>query len=296
MPKALIREPLVWFFIIGSAIFIMKGLWTEKPVDYQIRITEKDVSRIRSQWEAQSSKPLSDKELKSLIDGHVREEMLYREAIRLGLDQNDVIIRRRLVQKLKFLVEDVSKVRNPTDAVLREFFEKHSDKYFLPARISFSHLYFNTEKRGAALSNDLRMTMARLNEKAGNKVLSEIKWLGSGDPFMLPSTYKELTQSEAANLLGHAFANAIFKLNADNLWHGPVSSGFGEHLVRITGITPARQPDFEKVKKLVAKDFATAQRAKAAKDLINELEKKYRVFIDVLNEQPRRKQRGISKG
>jgi len=98
MPKALIREPLVWFVIIGSVIFILKNLWTEKPVDYQIRITEKDVSRIRSQWEAQSAKPLSEKDLNSLIDSHVREEMLYREAVRLGLDQNDVIIRRLRLQ------------------------------------------------------------------------------------------------------------------------------------------------------------------------------------------------------
>jgi parvulin-like peptidyl-prolyl isomerase len=217
-----------------------------------------------------------------LIDGHVQEEMLYREAIRLGLDQNDVIIRRRLIQKLKFLVEDVSKATNPTDAVLRGFFEKHPDKYFLPARISFSHLYFNKEKRGAALSHELRITMIRLNKKAGDKDLSEIKWLGSGDPFMLRSTYNGLTLSETANLFGRAFANAVFKLDADNLWYGPVSSGFGEHLVRVSSFTHARQPDFDEVKKLVAKDFAITQRAQATTDLINELEKKYQVFIDVL--------------
>jgi parvulin-like peptidyl-prolyl isomerase len=124
--------------------------------------------------------------------------------------------------------------------------------------------------------------MVKLNENAGDKHLSEIKRLGGGDPFMLRSTYKGLTLSEAANLFGRAFANAVFKLDADNLWHGPVSSGFGEHLVRLSRFTHARPPDFDEVKKLVAKDFAIAQRAQATKDLINELEKKYQVFIDVL--------------
>jgi peptidyl-prolyl cis-trans isomerase C len=285
MVKKVFGEPLVWFMIIGTVIFFLKNTWLKEEGDYQIRVTQNDVSRIRSQWEAQSTKPLSEIELRSLLEDYVLEEILYREAIRLGLDQNDVIIRRRLVQKLQFLVEDVSKKEIPTTSKLQTFFNKHSDLYVLLPRISFSHLYFNRKKRGATTDEDLRLMRAKLNEEAIAGDASKINRTDAGDPFMLQFTYHQITPDETANLFGRAFADAIFKLKADRQWHGPVESGYGAHLVTVSSYAAARYPSFEEARDKVTMDFEKARREQVDRDMKRKLRKKYQIFMDVNNSE-----------
>jgi len=285
MLKKVFGEPLVWFMLLGAIIFFLKYTWLKEEGDYQIRVTQNDVSRIRSQWEAQSTKPLSEIELRSLLEDFVLEEILYREAVRLELDQNDVIIRRRLVQKLQFLVEDVSNKDLPTTSTLQPYFNKHLDQYTLSPRISFSHLYFNRKKPGTTTDKDLRLMKAKLNEEAIHGGTSKINLTGAGDPFMLPFAYHQITPDKTAYLFGRAFADAIFKLKADNQWHGPVASGYGAHLVMVSSYAAARHPSFEEVRDKVSADFEKARREKVDRDMKKKLRKKYQVFMDVYSSE-----------
>ena len=279
MVKKILQEPLLWFLMIGAAIFVTQGMWSNDNAEYRINITQDDVARIRSQWEAQSSQPLSEQALGAFIDQHVQEEMLYREALRLGLDRHDVIIRRRLIQKLQFLIEDVAETADPTDAALRQFFANHQAQYVLPARISFSHIFFNPERRSGDVRRVMHTTMTRLNDRQRDTPLSATEWASSGDPFMLRQTYTDRTQSDIANLFGSTFAAALFKLQADQLWQGPLGSGYGEHLVKVERFTPARSMVFEEARKSVIKDFLHVRRKQTNQDFMKRLESKYHVEI-----------------
>ena len=279
MVKNVLQEPLFWFFLIGSAIFLMEGMWSHDDAAYRINITKDDVARIRSQWAIQTSEPLSEQALSALIDEHVREEIHYREALRLGLDRHDVIIRRRLIQKLQFLFEDISEREHPTDSELRQFFANHKAQYVLPARISFSHIFFNPERRRGDLRREMQTTMTRLNDRQRDKRLAATEWASSGDPFMLRHTYTDLTQSDIAHLFGATFAAALFQIKTVQLWQGPIRSGYGEHLVQVERFTADRLMSFAEARERVLKDFLNIWRKQSNQDFMKQIERKYQVEI-----------------
>src|SRR5262245_34872097 len=152
----LLREPLIQFLALGLLLFI--GYRTLHPMagpqPGRIELTADDLRQIGLAWVAQGRPAPTPAEMQSLVDGRVREEILYREALALGLDKDDTIVRRRMAQKMGFLFEDVAALREPTDDELRAWFEKNAARFTLPARATFRHLYFSPDRRGQHARDD----------------------------------------------------------------------------------------------------------------------------------------------
>ena len=136
-------------------------------------------------------------ELQNMIDSFIREEILYREAVAMGLEERDSIIRRRLAQKMEFMFKDLAEMNPPTDLELQDYLADHSEKYIIPVRISYTHVYFNSDRRGEKAEMDVKRVLEEL--KAGNQKPSETPHLG--DPFLLRSYYPRLLPSQIHRLL-----------------------------------------------------------------------------------------------
>ncbi|MCZ6618824.1 MAG: peptidylprolyl isomerase [Gammaproteobacteria bacterium] len=253
------REPLVYFLLAGVTLFFVSGIIDSSTEDYRIELSEADLNRLSDQWQAQMGRLPSTGELDGLTEQWIREEVLYREAMRLGLDNNDVIIRRRLVQKLTFLTEDIATSEPAPPDALRAFYDDHIERYTDPDRYSFSHRYFSSERREDA-EVDARAALADQNVP--------------GDPFMLQRNYAERSLREVGELFGREFAESLAKLPIGK-WSGPIRSAYGWHLVDIQRHLPAAPREFGEVTNKVSNDLRLKRREEANRAFYEDLKKRY---------------------
>ncbi len=152
--RRLLREPLVHFLLIGAVLFGLYSLTQSgRPgtaPSKEIRLSLDEIAQLTVLHQSQWRRPPTPQELERMVENKVQQEILYREALAMGLDKDDEIVKRRMAQKMQFLAEDVSAAREPTTAELRSWFEKNSAKFAQPPRLSFRHLYFSPDRRGAA--------------------------------------------------------------------------------------------------------------------------------------------------
>ncbi|TPG62839.1 peptidyl-prolyl cis-trans isomerase, partial [Pseudomonas arsenicoxydans] len=149
--KRCLREPLLHFLIAGFGLFVLYGGLHSSAINQdpqRIEITPDDIQRIEISWLARWQRPPTDQQLQGMLDDYVKEEILYREALKLGLEKDDTIIRRRLAQKMDFLAEDVASLREPAPGVLEAWYNQHQDQYAPPPLATFHHLFFASDKRG----------------------------------------------------------------------------------------------------------------------------------------------------
>jgi len=272
-----IREPLVHFVVIGAAISGLYGLMRDAPDDAaadRIVVTTGDIERLGSLWHKQRQRPPTAEELRGLIAGHIREEVLYREALALGLDRDDTIVRRRLAQKFEFLTEDLAAAREPTAAELVAFFDANRNRYLVPPRLSFTQLYFNPDRRGAGVEGDAGVALASLRGESPETSAVEL-----GDSFMLDERYEQRTPQEIEGIFGREFAEAVSRLDS-GVWSGPVTSGYGLHLVRIDERIESRLPALAEVAAEVRNDWAYDQRRQANDAIYQRLLSRYSVVIE----------------
>ena len=262
-----LKDPLAVFLLLGAVIFAVDALGPD-PDDERIEVGVLDIARLSDQWRAQMGRDPTETELAGLVDAHVREEMLVREALKMGLDVNDVIIRRRLAQKLTFLTEDLALLEPATDAQLGAFFEADAERYRVPARFTFSHVYFSPDRRETA----------RADAEAALPEVTADNWRTIGDPFMLRRTYAHVTVADIRKDFGTAFSEALPELEG-GAWLGPVESGYGFHLVRIDRRTASRLPEFAEVRARVATDYDSKRRSDANDTYYETLAAQYRVEI-----------------
>ena len=262
------RDPLFLFLLIGAAVFAA-DVWLSGDDDRAVMVTQPQIDRLAALWQTQTGRPPSDTELTALIDDHVREEIMVREAKRLDLDQDDTIIRRRLAQKLMFLTEDVATLAAPADDELKRYFDDHRARYATPAVITFSHIYFSPDRREDA-GVAAKQALAQLDPEA---------WRQTGDPFMLGRTYAHASVARIERDFGDAFAAALQPLSADGAWQGPVESVFGFHLLRIDAKSPAQGRTFDAVAARVTADFDAERRAAANKAYFDDLKAQYDVVL-----------------
>jgi hypothetical protein len=225
----LLREPLVHFLVIGAAIFVLYGLMGQQDAEEQertITISAGEIGWLTDTWKKRWNRPPTAEERNGLIKQYLRERILYREAVAMGLDRDDTVIRRRLAQKLEFLTQDLISPQPPTEDELRTYFETHMDRYQPPDLITMTHVFLDPDKRGDQTLKDAETIKAKLNalEQPPQDARS------FGDPFMLQSYYPERSEAELAKLFGRGFTEPVFKLEPQQ-WHGPVLSGYGVHLV-----------------------------------------------------------------
>ncbi|HEU4342242.1 MAG TPA: peptidylprolyl isomerase [Candidatus Binatia bacterium] len=275
--KQLIREPLVQFLIIGAVLFglyRLPGGEAAPGTSNRIVITAGDIEQMRAIFARQWHRPPTEEDLKGLIAARVQEEALYREALAMGLDRDDTIIRRRLAQKLEFLTEDVSDLGNPTDAELTEFFKEHGDRYQVPSRLSFEHIYFSVGKRGKRAEQDAKNDLARLRAGAAVAVADEM-----GDAFLLEYAHKRATLEEIDKIFGSGFAGELTKIPLRE-WQGPIASGYGLHLVKVDEHETSRASRLDAVREQVKRDWLDARRRQIKEAAFKKLRERYEVVVD----------------
>ena len=231
-------------------------------------------------WSKKWNRPPSETEWKGLVDSYIKEEVYYREALALGLDQNDTVLRRRLMQKMDFLSNDIAELNQPDEAALNKYFLDNQEKYELPARVSFTHIYFSLDKRGAKAVEDAKSVLSGLNA---------LRATDKGDSFMLEYDFNQETPFEVERLFGRVFANQLFTLET-NTWQGPIESGYGLHLVRISEKIDARMPALDYVIDKVHTDLMFAQRQKINNEIYERFKEQYEIVVE-----DRPKQLGMAK-
>jgi hypothetical protein len=268
-------EPLFHFLLIGGAIFGFYVAVSDAPVsesENQVIVTASDIEGLRGIWERQWQRPPTPDELRELIEQHVREEILYREALALGLERDDTVVRRRLAQKFEFLTEDVAASRDPTDAELAAYFEANRERYRVPEQTSFTQVYFSRDRRGAAVQQDASLALASLRD--GSPVTAS----NLGDGSMLDDAYREKTPQEIEAAFGRDFAAAL-SAHEPGTWFGPVASGYGLHLVRIDERIAGRLPALSEIERRVWADWSYEQRRQANDEIYRRLLDRYSVVI-----------------
>jgi hypothetical protein len=274
----LLREPLTQFLLMGLLLFVVYDIRQRyagpgERTD-RIELTDDDLRQIALAWVAQGRPAPSPEEMRSLVDARVREEILYREALALGLDENDTIVRRRLAQKMEFLFEDVARLRDPSADELRRWFERHADRFALPARVTFRLLYFSPDRRGPRAHEDAALALERLAGKA----IDAPETAALGDPFMFQDYYGDRTPDDVARTFGPGFARAVFDV-APGRWVGPVESGYGWHLLWVDSVTPGRVPTFEEVEPDVRTAWIEEQRAGIREEAFAAMRARYEVAL-----------------
>jgi len=271
--RGILKTPLLWFLVLGAALFLLDGLQRQRA-GQTIHITRGDIQRIRDQWQAQSGKPVTQDMLNALIQEQIQQRRLYREALALGLDQDDVIVRRRLAQKLRFLTEDLNAETEPDEAAVKTYFEQQRALYTLPSRLSFHHIYFSREVRGNHASEDAIRALAQL--QSGQ--IAQTNWQKLGDPFMLGRIFQQRSTASLSQQFGQPFVEALLN-HVDQGWIGPVESALGIHLVQVDDFQPARLPALDEVRARVLEDYRVSQRALSYQHYLATLGKKYPVVI-----------------
>ena len=272
------REPLVHFLVLGALLFGLFALVNDEASSKspnQIEITSADVDQLRERWTRQWNRPPTETELKGLIKSHIREEVLYREGLALGLDQNDTIIRRRLAQKMEFLAEDLADQVEPTDEELEWYFDRNQDQYLVPARFSFTHVYFSVDQRGDSTERDARRLLAHLQTNDATSLRAS----GQGDRFMLQYDFVGKTEQEVAKLFGRHFAERLLEVQVGS-WQGPIESGYGLHLVRIHDKVEPRLPELNEVRDRIQFDLVSERRRETNKRVYQRLKARYEIVVE----------------
>ncbi len=269
-----LREPLVHFLAIGAVLFTAAGLISgpkgNAPGD-AITISEGQVAQLAESYRLLAGRLPSREELTSLVDDFVTEEISYREAVAMGLDADDTIVRRRMRQKLEFLIEDANASEEPGEADLAAWLAGHAADYRLPERRAIRQVLLAADRRGETIRSDAEALLARLKSGADPSKL--------GDPSMLPSAMPLTTEEGVAGQFGEDFAASVFA-NPGKTWFGPVASPFGEHLVLVMQTEAGREAVLEDVRDKVRSDLIESRRDQARDEFQERMRKRYHVRID----------------
>ena len=273
--KRLIREPLVHFILIATAIFIAYGVISDRRVsDAQtIVVTASDIDRMAALFTSEAGALPSEQDMRAMISDHIEQQALAREARRLGLAEGDTVVERRLAQKMMFMVTDMEAVTSPQPGELEDWFSQNEALFVEPDRVSFQHVFF-------ANANDPRLDVTRQALAADPE-----SWRSRGDPFMLQRAYSELPEREIARLFGVSFAEQISRLPADSeSWSEALDSALGIHLVRVIARRDGGLPDLERIRERVQTRWQEDQSRAQARAAIRTIVDRYSVEIEGVSE------------
>jgi peptidyl-prolyl cis-trans isomerase C len=274
----LLSEPLLHFLLIGLVLFgvyayINRGRsGTASPK--QIVLSLDELATMEAYFESQWHRRPTQQEFQAMVEDKIKEEVLYREGLVMGLDKGDTIVKRRMAQKVQFLAEDVATAHEPSTAELKAWFEKNTDKFALPSRYSFRHVYFSPDKRGTNAHDDATKALARIAGQPEDSPLIP----SMADRFMFQDYYGDRAPSAIAKEFGPQFAVALEKLKPGS-WQGPIESGFGWHLVFVDTVIPGRIPAFEEIESEVKIAWLSEQKAQAWQKAYQTMRAKYKVFL-----------------
>ncbi len=261
----LLREPLLHFLVLGAAIFVLFAVVDDAPPPVaanRLEVTEDDALRLARQFESTWRRPPSPSELAGLIEAHVEEEVFVREAQALSLDQGDAVVRQRLAQKMRFLAESGAEAAQPSETELRAHLAAHADRFARAAVVGFEHVQLETGEAEA------ETVLASLKAGAAPREV--------GARTLLPPAIPPSSESVVDGTFGAGFFAAVAEL-APGRWAGPVESGYGRHLVRVTGFEEGIVPPLEETRAEVERDWRAAMRERLSQERLDALMSRYEI-------------------
>ncbi len=267
MLRKFIREPLIHF--LGGALLIFAFFWatgsSRDPADYAINIDETDIARLKTDWVQSFRRAPTQQELDGLIEQEIAEEIYYREALRLGLDKNDPMIRRRLFTKMRFVDgQDADNVA-PTDAILQQWMDKNPDKYALSPLYDFEQIYL-----GQISAAEAGKRINQLN--AGTRPAAFAQSIS------LPETLEQASTEDIGRQFGDKFAGQLEGLKT-GVWSGPVTSGFGVHAVKVNTKTAGKAAALDDVRQRVVNEWHAARQAEQKEKALSRYRAQYEITV-----------------
>lgn len=274
--KKLLHEPLVHFLLLGLIVFAGFKLTSRNGAGEpgKIVVTQAQVESLVTGFTRTWQRPPTNLELEGLIREYIREEVCTREALALGLDKDDSVIRRRLRQKLEFISDSVASQADPTDEQLQKYLQTHAESFRGERQFTFSQVYIDPQKHGENLTRDINQMLAALRLAGSKPDLSKM-----GDSFLLEQNFEALTVGEVSKQFGEKFAANLADLPVGE-WSGPIESGYGLHLVLVTDRRDGSAPALAEVRETVKRDWINAQRAETNEKFYQALLKRYTVTVE----------------
>ena len=270
--RRLLQEPLLHFLLIGIALFVVyENVAAPNRAGMSIVVSEAMVDEMAREHEVRWTRKPSDQELAGLVDAYVRDEILYREGLALGLDRDDALIKRRVRQKFEVIAEEQSAREAPSDADLAAYITKNASRFLLPATVSFEQIFF--DNAGTPADVERAVAAARVAVARG----ADPRKLGQAS--MLPAQVENTAQDLVARDFGAGFARQVETAPLGQ-WSGPIASSFGAHLVRVTARTPAVSPELDGIRRIVAREWENERRASSRSDSYQKLRGRYTVVIE----------------
>jgi len=272
----LLREPLLHFLVLGAGLFFLFNQINEPKAgtDHRIIITQADLNRLASTWLKGMGRPPTAQEREQQLKHYIHEQVLYREALAMGLDRDDVIVRRRLAKKMQYLFNDLSLIPDPTETELASFLSEHPEKFTEPASITFKQIFLDPKYRDQNINQDAEQLLKQLKATPAGVHAIDI-----GDRSLLPYEFSNARQSEIASMFGTGYAKKVFELPV-NSWQGPVTSAYGVHLIYITSRTAARLPPLAEIHRRVVKAWRTLKQHEANEVFYQSLYQRYEIILD----------------
>jgi hypothetical protein len=276
--RELFKKPAVHIVILGlivaAAILLAKGPPTADD-SKRVVITGADLLQQRAAFMRTWQREPTAEELRGALEQHIRQEVLYREALARGYDRDDLVVRRAMQQKMEFLAASQALQEPPSEEEIEAFFALRKERYRLPAVLSFSQVYLSSDQRGVGVEQAAIDLLARLRSEDPDPA-DVVSW---GDPIMLDTFYADQTERDVSAAFGEVFAEALVRLPVGE-WQGPVSSGYGLHLVKVIEREESRVPEWREVAGRVINDMEFEARAASRDQLYQEIAQNYEVFLD----------------
>jgi len=267
--RTVLREPLLHFAILGAGLMGVYRIVAPTAAEREIAVSDAVVRGLREDYRRRNGTAPSPQDEAALVQRYIDTEILYREALHLGLDRGDVIVRRRLIQKMELLAEHLATDTEPSDEELTNYLHRHRDDYATPARLSFIHIFVKADDEAAALGRVHALYAAVTSGTSPDSL---------GDPFLRGREFVSRSQTEIAAIFGDTFASSLFQLASQD-WSSPLRSAYGYHLVRITDRQAAEVPSLDTVREQVTRAWLEEKREQAVKRELQRLREQYRIDV-----------------
>lgn len=266
------REPILHFLLIGGLLFVVYAKVTPKDSGGErIVVTQAMAEELSRQHQARWMRPPNEQELASLVDAYVRDEIMYREGLALGLDRDDPVIKRRVRQKLDIVVEEQLAVAAPDDDELSAYMTRHAARYTRAASVSFEQIFFDGSATVPEIERAVAVARAALARGVDAQAL--------GQPTLLPRSVDQQPADRIKRDFGAVFTESLNQLPV-GVWTGPVASGLGAHLVHVSARTPPVPPPLDEVRQQVTRDWENERRDRSREQSYRTLRERYDVVIE----------------
>ena len=266
---------MLQFLVLGAILFGLYGLVGKRNAEApeKIVVSASRIANLGDGFTRTWRRAPSEQELQGLIEDYIRDEVFYREGRAAGLDRDDVVIRRRVRQKMEFLADDMS-APEPSDEQLAAYLTSNPERFQIEDQITFRQVFLSSARRANTMANDSKQVASVL---AGADGAGDVTALG--DPFMMGEEFRGVSPGKVASIFGESIARQIFAMEK-GAWRGPVASGFGQHFIFISERVPGALPPLDAVRTAVRREWANEKRLESERKLYASLRQRYEIVVE----------------